>query len=149
MLRIDNIRLQPGQSTDELLRRAAAILRTAPGTIENLTILRRSIDARDGVSLLYSVRVSAKHENQILKRCRSKQVSAYEKVKYHPPKNRKSAELRAGDITCHSIFCVGQSRIKSDACVDARGDVRFLEHLTILKLFLVIMLQGSRKELKW
>ena len=84
MLRIDSIRLRPGRE-EELPRRAADILGLAPSAISSLTILRRSIDARGEVTLLYSVRVAVKHENQVLKRCRSGQVSRYEPQRYTPP----------------------------------------------------------------
>ena len=58
MLRIDGLRLRPGQESAALLPMAAAVLGVGPGEIGHLTIHRRSIDARGGeVSLLYSVRV--------------------------------------------------------------------------------------------
>jgi len=93
MLRIDNIRLRPGEDTAELRRRAAAILHLPADAIEAMTILRRSIDAREDVSILYSVRVAVKHESQVLKRCRSKQVSPDEKVRYRPPTGDKECTL--------------------------------------------------------
>ncbi len=87
MLRIDGLRLRPGQESAAILPMAAAVLGIEPGEIGHLTIHRRSIDARGGeVSLLYSVRVSVKHERQILKRCRQKkQVSLYVPESYVPP----------------------------------------------------------------
>ena len=85
MLRIDNIRMEPGAGPEELRRRAAAVLRLPPEELGSLTVLRRSIDARGEVSLLYSVRVSVKHEERILRRCRSRQVSRWQRESYTPP----------------------------------------------------------------
>ena len=84
MLRIDNIRLKPGQE-NRLKERAAAVLRLPQEAITHVTILRRSIDAREEVSLLYSIRVSVKHEQQVLRRCRSRQVSLWQEETYCPP----------------------------------------------------------------
>ena len=89
MLRIDNIRLQPGQES-RLKERAAATLGLPPEAVAHLTILRRSIDAREEVTLLYSVRVSVKHEQQVLRRCRGRQVSLWREEVYCPPGKGKS-----------------------------------------------------------
>ena len=54
MLKIEGLKLAPGESEALLYERAAAALRVkAP--LHTLHILRRSIDARDGVTFIYTV----------------------------------------------------------------------------------------------
>ena len=53
MLKIEGLKLAPGESEALLYERAAAALRVkAP--LHTLHILRRSIDARDGVTFIYT-----------------------------------------------------------------------------------------------
>ena len=58
MLRIDNIKLQPGADAAALAAEAARQLKTKEKDITQLRILRRSIDARDGVQMVYTVEVN-------------------------------------------------------------------------------------------
>lgn len=58
MLRVDGLTLLPGQVTAALRQKAARILGVKPGDIEEMRILRRSIDARRDVKYVYSVAVS-------------------------------------------------------------------------------------------
>ena len=76
MLRIDNIKLQPGADAAALAAEAARQLKTKEKDITQLRILRRSIDARDGVQMVYTVEVKVKDEEKLLKRLRgNKRVS--------------------------------------------------------------------------
>ena len=75
MLKIENIKLPPGADLEQLTREAARILRCPAKDLRSLQILRRSIDAREEVSLVYTVEVSAADEGALLRRCRSKKVS--------------------------------------------------------------------------
>lgn len=59
MLKIENIKLPPGADLEQLTREAARILRCPAKDLRSLQILRRSIDAREEVSLVYTVEVSA------------------------------------------------------------------------------------------
>ena len=86
MLQIERIKLRLSESEDLLPGKAAVILRVSPGDIQTFTIHRRSVDARDGVELVYTVRLSVKNEAQVLRRCRSKQVSRVEEKTYRLPK---------------------------------------------------------------
>ena len=70
MLRIRNIILSPEEDKpSRLQRRAAAALGLSAAEIQELRIVRRSIDARkrDKVRLLYTVDVSVEDENAVLK----------------------------------------------------------------------------------
>ena len=62
MLRIDHISLPPGAPEGELRRQAAKILQIPESRIQSLRVVRRSVDAREGVSLVYSVQVAAENE---------------------------------------------------------------------------------------
>ena len=76
MLRIDNIKLQPGADAAALAAEAARQLKTKEKDITELRILRRSIDARDGVQMVYTVEIKVKDEEMLLKRLRgNKRVS--------------------------------------------------------------------------
>ena len=58
MLRIDNVKTEPGAPEETLRACAAAALRVAPSAVEELRVLRRSIDARDGVCFVWSLDVA-------------------------------------------------------------------------------------------
>ena len=75
MLQIERIKLNLEEDESLLRQKAAAALRVPPGDILRLQILRRAVDARDGVELVYTLRAAVKNEAQALKRCRSKQVT--------------------------------------------------------------------------
>ena len=70
MLKIDNIKLPPGADAAALAAEAARQLKTKEKDITELRILRRSIDAREGVQLVYSVEVKVKDEEKLMKRLR-------------------------------------------------------------------------------
>ncbi len=75
MLKIEHIKLSPGAGAAELTAESARILKVREKEVISLRILRRSIDAREGVRLVYTVEASVKDEEKVLKRCRSKKVS--------------------------------------------------------------------------
>ena len=77
MLKIDQLKLSPEQGEDELRRKAAKILRVDSREISSLTVLRRSIDAREQLFLVYTVAVELGRESAVLARCRDRRVSAY------------------------------------------------------------------------
>lgn len=85
VLQIERIKLNLEEDEALLRRKAAAVLRISPADIQTLTILRRSVDARDGVQLVYTLRVSIKNEKEILRRCRSKLVSRVDEKRYRLP----------------------------------------------------------------
>ena len=85
MLKIDNIKTGPGAGADELRKKAAALLRVGADEITALRVLRRSIDAREGVRFVWSAAVSLKNEAAALRRCRSRDVSRYAEAAYTLP----------------------------------------------------------------
>ena len=85
MLRIDLLRLHPGQQETLLRARCAKLLRVAPADITACTVLRKAIDAREDLTLVYTVSVSVKNEAQVLRRCRDKRVSVYKREVYFLP----------------------------------------------------------------
>lgn len=85
VLQIEGIKLTLEESEEALLEKAAAALRVPPGEIRALKILRRAVDARDGVRLVYTLRASVKREAQVLRRCRNKKVTQAEKLSYRLP----------------------------------------------------------------
>ena len=85
MLRIQQIKLAPGQPETLLPRKAAQLLHIVPEQIRSWQVLRRAVDARDGVWLVYTLAVDVPGEEKLLARCRSRNVSAYQPENYHPP----------------------------------------------------------------
>ena len=86
MLRIENMKLLPGASAADLAAEAARQLNVKEKDITALHVLRRSIDAREGVRIVYTVEVKVKEEEKVIKRCRNKRVSqARHKVGYLLP----------------------------------------------------------------
>lgn len=83
MLRIDNIKTEPGASTGTLRKKAAAALHVR--AVEDLRVLRRSVDAREGVRFVWSVAVTVADEAAVLKRCGNRDVSRYVPVVYSLP----------------------------------------------------------------
>ena len=85
MLRIDQIHLTPDQPESVLRRKAARILRIAPERIKELQILRRAVDAREQILLVYAVAVRVGDEAAVLHGCRDRRVSAYALHPYRLP----------------------------------------------------------------
>ncbi len=85
MLRIDNIKTEPGAGEDALRKRAAAVLRVRADELTDFRILRRSIDARGGVRFVWSVAVSVKNEPAVLNRCKNRGVSRHTPLVYTLP----------------------------------------------------------------
>ena len=80
LLKIDNIKLAPGDGPAALAAETARILRVREKDIQTLRVLRRSIDAREDVRIVYTVEASLKDEAAVLKRCRSKKVSRIQRT---------------------------------------------------------------------
>ena len=77
---------RPLEENEGVLRKkAAAVLRVDPGEITELRVLRRALDAREGVRFVYTLRVRVKNETKVLRRCRGKQVTAVREEIYQPP----------------------------------------------------------------
>ena len=85
MLRIDNLTLSIGSDEEALRAACARALRVRADALTTVTLLRRSIDARDGVKLVCSAAVEVKNEAAVFKRCRNKNVQPYAPRRYAPP----------------------------------------------------------------
>ena len=84
MLRIDEIRLHPGEDESILPERAAARLHLPVGALNHFRIVRRSVDARKEVSLVYSVQLQVRGEEKVLRHCRDKHISKAVRTRYTP-----------------------------------------------------------------
>ena len=85
MLQIENIKLSLDQGKVQLRQKAARLLGVSPDDLGGLQIVRRAIDARDGVHFVYTVQVSPKNEDKLLRRCRSHQVSRAKSERFALP----------------------------------------------------------------
>lgn len=93
MLKIDQLKLSPGQSEDKLRQKVAKVLHVDSREITSMQILRRSVDAREQLLLVYTVAVTLKNEATAMSRCRDKHVSAYTPAVYQLPACRVSPEV--------------------------------------------------------
>ena len=85
MLQIEGIKLNLEGSEDLLRAKAALALRLPPEAVEELCVLRKALDARDGVRWVYTLRVRVKGEEKVLRRCGSRQVSKVLETPYGLP----------------------------------------------------------------
>ena len=69
MLKINQVALRPGETEDCLKEAAAKKTGIRPEQIRSLTVLRKSVDARnrDDVRFVYSVAIEADEEKKMLK----------------------------------------------------------------------------------
>ena len=85
MLRIEQIKLFPGEE-DALLRiRAAKILHLRPEEVRSCRLLRKALDAREGLQFVCTVAVETANESAVLRRCRDRRVSRWEPELYRLP----------------------------------------------------------------
>ena len=88
MIQINQIRLKPDHSEEDLNNRIRRKLRLSPGTQFTYSILRRSLDARKkpGLFYVYCVLVKTDHENQILRRLsKDRDITAFAEKPYRFP----------------------------------------------------------------
>lgn len=94
MLKIEGLRLSPGGEAG-LAAQAAKTLRVREADVRSIRILRRSIDARENVTLIYTLAVLVDNEALVLKRCRGRKVSRLESAPvYRLPGPLPPPELR-------------------------------------------------------
>ena len=94
MLRIDSLKLPLGGDDAALTRAAAHALRTDESKLLSCRLLRRSLDARDGVMWVCSAAVEVENEAAALKNCRNKNVTRYAPEHYTLPERVKTPEVR-------------------------------------------------------
>ena len=121
MLRIDQIRLLPGDSEALLPGKCARILRLPAEDIVSCAVLRRAIDAREGLTLVYTAAVEVKREDTVLRRCRDKRVSRYAPETYALP----AAVTAAATINAASEPCLSISKALTPASVPQNGQLTY------------------------
>lgn len=94
MLRIDAVKTEPDAPQESLSKKAAAALRVDEADIEELRVLRRSVDARGGVCFVWSLAAVVKNEGAVLRRCKNPRVSRYAPVVYTLPPPVDAPETR-------------------------------------------------------
>ena len=97
MIRITEIKQSLDADKDELFSACAKALRIKSEQINDITIVRRSVDSRkkSDVHFVYIVDVQVNgDENKIVKRINSKNVSVSEPYSYEMPENRRVSSLR-------------------------------------------------------
>ena len=78
MIRVNQIKMPLEHSPGDLLHKTAKILRIEPNRIEELQIVKKSIDARKkpDITIIYAVDVKVQAQEKVLAGCRSNQVQA-------------------------------------------------------------------------
>lgn len=84
MLRIHQVRVPLCHTETDILHNTAKILKTAPNKIQNITIVKKSIDARKKpkISVVYTVDAKVDAQDKVLLRCKSNQVQEVSDKKY-------------------------------------------------------------------
>ena len=94
MIRIQQLTLSPGHSREELVCRAAGILKIRKDQVEALSIVKQSIDARKKPEILFSyvvdVTLRQLDEKKCVARCKNPRVSMETKVPYRFPATGKN-----------------------------------------------------------
>ncbi|MCI2057215.1 MAG: FAD-binding protein [Oscillibacter sp.] len=75
MLKIENLKLAPGKDMDVLSQEAARTLKLREKDLTSLRVLRRSVDAREGVHMVYTVAAGVRDEAAVLKRIHNPKVT--------------------------------------------------------------------------
>ena len=96
MIRINQLKLDYRHREDELLHKAASLLKISPKDMTELKIVKKSIDARKDTSgkqkirFIYTVDVSVKNEKKCLARIKDKNISLVQNKQYCFHSTRKS-----------------------------------------------------------
>ena len=85
MVRIEGLKLAPGQDERLLRGKAARLLRVPEGDILSLQVLRRAIDAREELHFVYTAAVTLRQEKAALRRIRDRRVTPYAPETYRLP----------------------------------------------------------------
>lgn len=85
MVRIEGLKLAPGQDEQLLRGKAARLLRVPEGDILSLQVLRRAIDAREELHFVYTAAVILRQEKAALRRVRDRRVTPYAPEVYRLP----------------------------------------------------------------
>lgn len=74
MIRINQIKVPPEHTREDIIRKTARILRIAPAGIHDLQIVKKSVDARKkpDIYIVYTVDVAVADQDRVLSACRGK-----------------------------------------------------------------------------
>ena len=92
MVRIEGLKLAPGQDEQLLRGKAARLLRVPEGDILSLQVLRRAIDAREELHFVYTAAVTLRQEKTALRRIRDRRVTPYTPEVYRLPETLAAPE---------------------------------------------------------
>lgn len=96
MVRIEGLKLAPGQDEQLLRGKAARLLRVPEGDILSLQVLRRAIDAREELHFVYTAAVTLRQEKAALRRIRDRRVTPYTPELYRLPETLGGPRDAAG-----------------------------------------------------
>ncbi|WP_099467636.1 NAD(P)/FAD-dependent oxidoreductase [Konateibacter massiliensis] len=94
MIRIQQLKLNPGHTEEELIKKLSKQLRCSAEEIKQYNIVKQSIDARkkNEIKFIYTVDVSVDKEKEVMKKLRDPNISLAEEKKYVFPRKNKAAE---------------------------------------------------------
>ncbi len=89
MIRINQLKMPITHTKDDLLKKAAKALKISSNQIEDMTIIRQSLDARKKQELMfvYSIDCKVKQEKNILRKVNSNNIMLSDTPKYKFPKH--------------------------------------------------------------
>ena len=89
MIRISNIKMRPGHTREELVKKAADMLRVGPWEFTGFSIWKQSLDARKKPDLhyVYTVDVEVPKEKRVLERSRCHQAALAQRQSYQFPRS--------------------------------------------------------------
>lgn len=85
MLQIERVKLELEEDESLLRHKAAAALRIPEAELLEVQVLRKAIDAREGVRFVYTLRAEVKNEKTVLRHCRNKNVTSVSETPYRLP----------------------------------------------------------------
>lgn len=118
LLRIDTIKISPDGGMAELTQEIARLLKIRAKDILNIRVVRKSIDARKDVVLVYSVEVEVPDEDKILQRIHRKNIKRVAPKKtYVPPAPLPTPDIRpvvvgAGPAGLFATLILAQANLR-------------------------------------
>ncbi|PXV95470.1 hypothetical protein C8E03_10199 [Lachnotalea glycerini] len=87
MIRIQQIKLNPGHTKEELITKASKALRIKQDLIKEYNIIKQSIDARkkSEIKLIYTIDVTVDNETEVLKHVHDNNITASKEIPYRFP----------------------------------------------------------------
>lgn len=84
MILVNQVKIKVGFKNNDLRKKLSSLLKVLPDDISNIQIIRRSLDARKKPDIFYVLTVACdvKHEDSVLRKSTSNQVSKYDDKGY-------------------------------------------------------------------